>query len=253
MFMFAIDLTGKVAWVTGASRGIGRSIALNLAKAGCDIALGYRSAGEQAEQVGREIAAMGRRVLPLQVDIADQAQAEATFNKISESLGPVEILVNNAGVIADNLFMGLEDSDWQKVINTNIMGTVHACRSVIRDMMMKRWGRIINISSVAGTKGGRGQSNYAATKGAIEAVSRSLAVELSSRNITVNCVAPGVIATDMSSEVRKLGNEEIMNRLLIKRYGTPDEIAACVVFLASDLASYITGQVIHIDGGMKMP
>src|SRR5690606_35575489 len=139
----------------------------------------------------------------------------------------------------DNLFMMLEPADWAKVINTNLMGVVNVTKTAVRDLMMQHGGRIINMSSVAGTKGGRGQSNYAATKGAVEAMSRSLAVELSKRNITVNCIAPGVIETDMSAEVRKLAHEEIMNRQLIKRYGTPEEIAAWTLFLASDYGDYI--------------
>ena len=147
----------------------------------------------------------------------------------------------------------LEEDDWSNVINTNLMGTVNVTKTVIKDFMMQRWGRIINLSSVAATKGGRGQANYAATKGAIEAMSRSLSVELAKRNITVNCVAPGVIETEMSKAVRKLAHDEIMDRQLIKRYGTPEEIAAWIVFLASDFGEYMTGQVIHVDGGLKMP
>lgn len=251
--MFCIDLKGKIAWVTGGSRGIGRATALALAKAGCDVAVGYRAKAAEAEQVVQAAKAEGVRALAVQVDVADQAACEKAYETVAAELGKVDVLVNNAGVVRDNLFVMLEPEDWKTVLDTNLMGVVHATKTVVKDMMMKRGGRIINLSSAAGTKGGRGQANYAASKGAVEAMTRSLAVELSKRNITVNCVAPGVIETDMSAEVRKLGEQEIMDRMLIKRYGKPEEIAAWVVFLASEYAGFITGQVLGIDGGLKMP
>ena len=195
----------------------------------------------------------GRKACAVQVDVAAPGACEAAYAKITAALGPVDVLVNSAGVVADNLFVMLEDEDWRKVLDTNLMGVVHATKAVTRDLMMKRWGRVINLSSVAGTKGGRGQANYAASKGAVEAMTRSLAVELAKRNITVNCVAPGVIATDMSAEVRRLADQEIMDRQLVKRYGTPEEVAAWVVLLASDFGEFVTGTVVHVDGGMKMP
>jgi 3-oxoacyl-[acyl-carrier protein] reductase len=250
--MFGVDLTGKIAWVTGASRGIGRATAVALAKAGADVALGYSTKAEAANETAALVKALGRKAHVVQVNVAELASCEKAYESITASLGKIDILVNNAGVTADNLFMMLEEEDWQSVIGVNLMGSVHAIKVVVRDLMMKRGGRIINLSSVAATKGGRGQANYAATKGAIEAMSRSLAVELSKKNITVNCVAPGVIETDMSAEVRKLGHEEIMDRQLVKRYGKPEEIAAWVVFLASEYGEFITGQVIHVDGGLKM-
>jgi 3-oxoacyl-[acyl-carrier protein] reductase len=250
--MFSIDLSGKVAWVTGGSRGIGKSIALSLAKAGCDVAIGYRSKAQEANEVVVQIKAMGRKAACMQMDVSETASCEKAYAAVCSEIGKVDILVNNAGVIADNLFVMLEDADWKSVIDTNLMGVVHVTRCVVRDMMMKKWGRVINMSSVAGTKGGRGQSNYAATKGAIESMSRCLAGELCKKNVTVNCVAPGVIETDMSAEVRKLAESEILDRQLIKRFGKPDEIAAWVVFLASNFGDFITGQVIHVDGGLKM-
>jgi 3-oxoacyl-[acyl-carrier protein] reductase len=250
--MFSIDLSGKVAWVTGGSRGIGKSIALSLAKAGCDVAIGYRSKAQEANEVVAQINAMGRKAACMQMDVSETASCEKAYAAVCSEIGKVDILVNNAGVIADNLFVMLEDADWKSVIDTNLMGVVHVTRCVVRDMMMKKWGRVINMSSVAGTKGGRGQSNYAATKGAIESMSRCLAGELCKKNVTVNCVAPGVIETDMSAEVRKLAESEILDRQLIKRFGKPDEIAAWVVFLASNFGDFITGQVIHVDGGLKM-
>jgi 3-oxoacyl-[acyl-carrier protein] reductase len=251
--MFGISLAGKIAWVTGANRGIGRAAALALAQAGCDVAVSYRSHVEEAAAVVQEIAALGRRALAVAIDVADADACAAAHAEVVAGLGKVDILVNNAGVVSDNLFLMLEDADWRKVLDTNVMGVVNVTKTVIRDLMMKRWGRIINLSSVAGTKGGRGQSNYAASKGAIEAMTRSLAVELCKRNITVNCVAPGVIETEMSAEVRRLAEGEIMERLLIRRFGRPAEIAAWIVFLASDYGEYMTGQVVHVDGGLKMP
>ena len=251
--MFSIELNDQVAWVTGGSRGIGKATTLALAQAGCHVAIGFHSKEAEAVEVANQVRALGRKAMAVQADIGSGSAMEAAYEKISSELGPVEILVNSAGVIADNLFMMLEDEDWQKVLNTNIMGTVHAIKATVRGMMMKRRGRIINLSSVAATKGGRGQANYAASKGAVEAMTRSLAVELASRNITVNCVAPGVIETDMTQEVVRLAKDEILDRQLVKRLGRPDEIAAWTLFLASKYGEFVTGQVIHVDGGMKMP
>lgn len=249
-----MELTLKrVVWITGGSRGIGRAAAVFLAKMGCNIAVGYKANQQMADDLVEELTSIGCQALAVQVDVADVASVAQAHKQIKDTLGPVEVLVNSAGVVRDNLFLMLNEDDWRDVIDTNLLGTVNASKAVIRDMMMKRWGRIINISSVAGTKGGRGQSNYAATKGAVEALTRSLAVELCSRNITVNAIAPGVIETDMSSQVRKLAHDEIMNRQLIKRYGTPEEIAAWIGFVASDYSSYLTGQTILLDGGLKMP
>ena len=250
--MFTIELKDRVCWVTGGSRGIGRAVALAAGRAGASVAVGYNSRSAEAEAVVAELREMGVKALAVQMNVADAASVEKAHSLIKTELGPVEILVNSAGVIADNLFLMLEEGDWRKVIDTNLMGVVHVTRTVIRDMMMKRRGRIINLSSVAGTKGGRGQANYAATKGAVEAMTRSLAVELGSRGITVNCVAPGVIETEMSQEVIKLGRDEILDRQVIKRFGSPDEIAAWVLFAASDFGGFMTGQTIHVDGGMKM-
>lgn len=251
--MLGLNLQGKIAWVTGGSRGIGRATCLALADAGADVALSYKTQSAAADAVVQAIVAKGRRAVAVQLDVADAKACEPAYEKIVASLGKVDILVNNAAVVADNLFPMLEDEEWRKVLDTNVLGVVNVTRAVVRDLMMKRGGRIINLSSAAAQKGGRGQSNYAASKGAVEAMSRSLAVELCKRNITVNCVAPGVIETDMSAEVRKLAEQEIMDRQLIKRYGKPEEVAALIVYLASDLAAFITGQSIAIDGGLKMP
>lgn len=251
--MYQIDLTGKVAWVTGASRGIGKAVALALADAGADVALGYRGQAEAAAEVVAQIKAKGRKGLAVQLDVADATACERSYAAIKAAIGGVDILVNNAGVVRDNLFLMLEDKDWHDILGVNLMGAVHVSRLVIKDMMMKRSGRIINMSSAAGTKGGRGQSNYAASKGALEAMTRSLAVELGRRGVTVNCIAPGVIETDMSAEVRKLADAEIMARQVVQRYGKPEEVAAWVVMLASDAAGFVTGQTLHVDGGLKLP
>lgn len=251
--MFNIDLTGKTAWVTGASRGIGAAIARALGQAGAQVAVAYRSKGVEAEAVVAGIEESGSKALALPCDVADARSCEEAYQKIEGAFGKVDILVNNAGVIADNLFMMLEDSDWQSVLDTNLMGAVRCTRLAMKGMMMRRFGRVINLSSVAATKAGRGQANYAASKGAIEAMTRSLAVEVGRRGVTVNCIAPGVIETDMSAEVRKLGEDEIMERLVIKRYGKAEEIAAWAVLLASEYGAYVTGQVVHVDGGLKMP
>ena len=251
--LFTIDLSGKTAWVTGGSRGIGRATVLALAKAGCDVAIGFNSKEEQAAAVAKEVLPLGRKAIAIQMNVANEESCVEAHKRIAAELGPIDILVNNAGVVADNLFIMLEGADWKKVMDTNVMGVVHVTKTVIRDMMMKRTGRIVNISSVAGTKGGRGQANYAASKGAVEALTRSLAVELGARNITVNCVAPGVIETEMSAEVIKLAKDEILARQVSKRFGKAEEIAAWVVFVASSYGDYMTGQTIHVDGGMKMP
>jgi 3-oxoacyl-[acyl-carrier protein] reductase len=251
--MFPESLKGKVAWVTGASKGIGKAIALELARAGADVVISNRTRSEAALGVAAEIESLGRRAIVLPCDVSDQTACEEVVAVAEKEMGPIAILVNCAGVVADNLFMMLEGADWAKVLNANLMGTVNCSRAVIRGMMGKRWGRIINIGSAAGQKSGRGQANYAASKAAVEAVTRSLAVELGSRNITVNCLAPGVIETDMSAEVRKLGAEEIMSRQVIKRFGKVEDVAPWAVMLASEYGAFITGQTILIDGGLKLP
>jgi NAD(P)-dependent dehydrogenase (short-subunit alcohol dehydrogenase family) len=250
--MFSIDLAGRLAWVTGASRGIGKATALALADAGANVAITYRTREKEAHEVVSEILKRGVKALATQMDSKNLQSCEQAHRQISDNLGVVDILVNNTGIIKDDLFSMLDDEAWQEVLTTNLFGTVHATRLVIKDMMLKRQGRIINLSSAAASKGGRGQANYAASKGAIESMSRSLAVELGRRGITVNCIAPGVIETDMSREIRSLAQQEILQRQIIQRFGQPNDIAAWIVFLASDFGAYITGEVIHIDGGLKL-
>lgn len=252
MLRLEIRLDDKVAWVTGGSRGIGRATCLALAKAGARVAVGFRTGEKEACSVVSEIAEEGGEAIAVAVNVGDAGSVAEAYANVQEQLGKIQILVNNAGTTRDHLFLMLEEEDWQDVIQTNVMGAVFTIKAVMRDLMLQRYGRIINVSSVAATKGGRGQANYAASKGALEAMSRSLAVELASRNITVNCIAPGVIETAMSAEVRKLAEKEILDRQLIKRFGKPEEIAAWIVMMSSEAAGFMTGQTIHVDGGLKM-
>jgi 3-oxoacyl-[acyl-carrier protein] reductase len=248
-----INLSGRVSLITGAGKGIGAAIARSFAESGARVAIGYNQSATSANQLVEELASKDFQAIAVQIDVSNAESCESAVQAITDQWGPVEILVNNAGVIADDLFLMLERNAWEKVLDTNLMGTVNATKACIRGMMMKRFGRVINITSVAASKGGRGQSNYAASKGAVEAMTRSLAVEFGSKGITVNCVAPGVIETDMSKEVVQLAKDEILSRQVIKRLGKPEEIAGWVAMLASDFGSFITGEVIHVDGGMKLP
>jgi 3-oxoacyl-[acyl-carrier protein] reductase len=241
-------LAGKVALVSGGSRGIGRSIVELFARDGMDVVFFYRG----NDQAAQEVVASGGKVEAMQVDVTDAAAVAAAVDRIVDARGRIDVLVNNAGIVRDNLLGMLEDDDIHEVLDTNIGGVFNLTRAVSRHMISKRSGRIVNLSSVAATKGGRGQSNYAASKGAIEAFTRAMAVELASRKITVNCVAPGVIETEMSQQVRDLADDQIKARILMKRYGQAQDVAHAVWFLASRFADYITGEVLHVDGGFKM-
>ena len=241
-------LAGKVALVSGGSRGIGRAIVELFARDGMDVVFFYR--GNQ--QAAQEVVASGGKVEAMQVDVTDAAAVAAAVERIVDSRGRIDVLVNNAGIVRDNLLGLLEDEDIRAVLDTNIGGVFNVTRAVSRHMISKRSGRIINLSSVAGEKGGRGQSNYAASKGAINAFTKAMAVELASRKITVNCVAPGVIETEMSQQVRDLADDQIKARILMRRYGQAQDVAHAVWFLASRFADYITGEVLHVDGGFKM-
>ncbi len=245
-------LAGKAVIVTGGSRGIGRAVVELFANEGADVTFWFRHNRPAAEAVLAAAAAAGWRVAGEQVDVCDSAACQAAVERVAERCGRIDVLVNNAGVIRDNLLGLLDDDDLRQVLDTNVAGVFNATRAVVPYMVSQRAGKIINLSSVAGEKGGRGQTNYAASKGAINALTRALAVELAPRRITVNAVAPGVIETDLSREIRERAADEVRSHILLRRFGTPMEIAYAVVFLAARYGDYITGQVLHVDGGFKM-
>jgi len=242
-------LAGKSVVVTGGSRGIGRAIVLMLADEGCDVTFFYRGNAEAAKEA---VAAAGGNVTAEQLDVRDAAACAAAIERVMERGERIDILVNNAGIIRDNQLAALEDDDVTDVLDTNVGGVFNVTRAVVPYMIMQRAGRIINLSSVSASKGGRGQTNYAASKGAIEAFTRALAVELAPRNVLVNAVAPGVIETEMSQDVREMAGAEVKGRILLRRFGTPQDIACAVWFLASAYSSYVTGEILHVDGGFKM-
>jgi 3-oxoacyl-[acyl-carrier protein] reductase len=245
-------LTDQVAIVTGGSRGIGRAIVEILAGAGMDVTFTFRENAAAAAEVTAAGQAAGQRIATVPLDVRDSTACAAFVERVAERAGRIDLLVNNAGVIRDNVLGLLEDEDVRVVLDTNLGGAFNLTRAVVPHMIARRSGKIINISSVAGDKGGRGQTNYAASKGAINAFTRALAVELAPRRITVNAVAPGVIETEMSREVRERAGAEVAARILLRRIGSPAEVAYAVWFLASRYADYITGEILHVDGGFKM-
>jgi 3-oxoacyl-[acyl-carrier protein] reductase len=241
---------GAVAIVTGGSRGIGRAIVHVLAAAGMDVVFTYRENGAAAQEV--IASGTGAKITAEAVDVRDAAACSALAEKVYDRTGRIDLLINNAGIIRDNPLGALESEDINDVLATNVEGVFNMTRAVVSFMISERRGKIINISSVAGEKGGRGQTNYAASKGAINAFTKALAVEVAPRGITVNAVAPGVIETEMSRTVRELAPEQVKSRILLRRIGRPEEVAYAVWFLSSHYADYITGQVLHVDGGFKM-
>ena len=246
------ELTGKTAVVTGGSRGIGRAICLKLAGQGANIVLNYAGNAAAAEETRAACEALGVRALAVQGDVADPAACNALIDTAVETFGQVDILVCNAGITRDNLLMRMSDEEFQKVIDTNLKGTFHCMRAVIRPMMKKRRGRIISISSVVGLIGNAGQINYAASKAGVIGMTRSLAREVASRGITVNAVAPGFIRTDMTDVLSDAVKEGILRSIPLGKLGEAEDVANTVLFLASDEAAYITGQVLSVDGGMAM-
>mgnify|MGYP001006551031 CR=1 FL=1 len=249
-----MQLKDQVALVTGGSRGIGRGIVLASAKEGAKVAFVFRGNQEAATALTTEATAAGGEVWGIQADVAQPEAGAKTVEEVLAKWGRIDILVNNAGVIRDGLFLRMDQADWDAVINTNLGGTFSFCRAVVSQMALKqRYGRIINISSVAATHVNAGQCNYSASKGAVNSFTRALAVEVGSRNVTVNAIAPGFIETDMTEAVRSKAGDFITKKLIpARRLGKPEDIAAAVVFLASPGASYLTGQVLTIDGGLSL-
>ena len=242
------DLSGKTALVTGASGGIGGAIARGLHKQGATVTL----SGTRAEALEQLKAALGERAHVVAAKMDDSADIERLAKEAEAAMGKLDILVNNAGITRDNISMRMKDDDWEKVILVNLSGTFKLTRAVMRGMMKRRFGRVINITSIVGVTGSAGQANYAAAKAGLIGMSKSLAQELASRSITVNCLAPGFIATPMTDVLTDDQKKGILGRIPAERMGTPDEIAAGVVYLASDEAAYVTGQTLHINGGMAM-
>ncbi len=245
-------LDGKTALVTGASRGIGRAVALRLAEEGARVAINYAGNVKAAEEVKAAIEAAGGTAMLCRADIADSAAVEAMVDSVVKAFGAIDILVNNAGITRDTLLMRMKDEDFEKVLDTNLKGVFYCTKAVSKLMMKKRAGRIVNMASVVGLVGNAGQTNYAAAKAGVIGFSKSAAKELASRGITVNVVAPGFIGTDMTAGLSEAIKEKALEDIPLGKMGEPKDVANAVLFLASDQASYITGQVVNVDGGMVM-
>jgi 3-oxoacyl-[acyl-carrier protein] reductase len=241
-----IDLAGKTAFVTGSTRGIGLAIATGLYASGAKVAV----VGRELQRAKAVASGLGERAAGVACDVARSDQVDAAMAAAEAALGPIDILVNNAGVTRDNILLRLTEEDWDSVLDANLKGAFHTTRAVIKGMMKRRWGRIINISSIVGLTGNKGQANYAASKAGLIGFTKSVAKEYASRNILVNCIAPGFIETDMTASLPDAARASLLEEIALGRLGRPEDVAGTVLFLASDLAAYITGQVVVVDGGM---
>ncbi len=244
--MSAIDLSGKTAFVTGSTRGIGHAIARAFHGAGARVAI----VGRDIERARAVAAELGERTVAVACDVARADQVEAALAETEKALGPIEILVNNAGLTRDNILLRLTDTDWDTVLDANLKGAFHTTRAVIKGMMKRRSGRIINVTSIVGLIGNKGQANYAASKAGLIGFSKSVAREYASRGVLVNCIAPGFIETDMTGALPDEARATLLEDIALGRLGRPEDVAGAALFLASDLAGYITGQVLVVDGGM---
>ncbi len=245
-------LNGKVALVTGASRGIGRTIAIELAKAGAKVAVNYSGSEQKANEVVDEIKALGQEAFAIQANVSDADSVTNMVKEVISTFGSLDILVNNAGITRDNLLMRMKEEEWDDVININLKGVFLSTKAVTRQMMKQRSGKIINIASIVGVSGNPGQANYVAAKAGVIGLTKTAAKELASRNITVNAVAPGFITTDMTDKLPDDVKNEMLKLIPLNRFGETTDISGVVLFLASDHSNYMTGQTLHIDGGMVM-
>jgi 3-oxoacyl-[acyl-carrier protein] reductase len=244
--MTTIDLSGKVAFVTGSTRGIGHAIAQAFLQAGAKVGI----VGRERARATEVASALGTGAHGVGCDVAHGEQVERAVAEVEEALGPIDILVNNAGLTRDNIILRMSSDDWDAVMEANLKGAFHTIRTIARGMMKRRFGRIINITSVVGMTGNRGQANYAASKAGLIGLSKSVAKEYASRNILVNCIAPGFIETDMTRALPDEARDALLGAIALGRLGQPEDVASAALFLASDLAGYITGQVLVVDGGM---
>lgn len=247
-----MNVNGKVALVTGASRGIGREIALELAREGANVVVNYSGSEAKANEVVDEIKSMGREALAIQCNVADSDSVQSMVKETISHFGALDILVNNAGITKDNLLMRMKENEWDDVININLKGVFLCTKAVTRQMMKQRSGRIINISSIVGVSGNPGQANYVAAKSGVIGLTKTAARELAPRGITVNAIAPGFISTDMTDQLPEDVRNEMLKQIPLNRFGDPKDIAKVVSFMASESSSYMTGQTLHIDGGMVM-